>query len=606
MKKALLALLLLCGTVLAGTGDGTMPVAEIKTGMRGIGKTVFAGSTIEDFDFEVLDILPNFKSKRDLILVKLLGEKVEHTSVVAGMSGSPMYIDGKLIGALAYQVGPLFPKDPIAGVTPIAQMLDILERERTRNAELALNRGYNTDFVNMALGAKEVSLLALVPPRLTAGRAMGEVVALRTPLYFTGFESGALRLASSLLEGSGAQMINGGSAVETENSKVAPLEPGSAYAIVLVDGDMGLQATGTVTYVNEGQVIGMGHPFFNYGAVSLPMGTAKIVATLSSLMASTKLSTLTGVTGIVHQDRSSGVMGVEGEVPSMIPFDLSVESALGEINQYSFRVAEDRSLHSLTPIIFSIVMTNALESARMSVGNRTLQLEGSIELQGHAPIPLQNYFAGGTPGGFLTDGVQAAGELAATIGTLLANDFECPEIKSVKLTLEALPKKQLAHIERVEVNKTVVKPGESVRVTVHIREFQGKEHKVTHNVIIPDHVKARRIGIFAGSGVTLTRLEARTSPHRFRPKNFSQLVKMLNERRKNNFVFFQIRQPDQGVLVEGKESPGLPPSVLSVVRAQKSSGNLINLRDRVLLEESVQTEYAVSGGRNLWLSVEQK
>ncbi len=586
-----------------------MPVSEIEPGMRGIGKTVFAGDKIEEFDFEVLDILPNFRSKQDLILVKLDGEKVEHTNVVAGMSGSPMYIDGKLVGALSYRMG-VFLKDPIAGITPIRQMLDILDHEKTREAELAFNRGFNADYLDMAVGVKPATFAALTPPAVRATQSAAavqpQIRALEVPLLFSGFEETALRSASELFSGAGFKVYSGGSVSSVASSESTPLKPGDPYAVVLVDGDLGLQATGTVTYTDNGRILGMGHPFFNFGAVGLPMGKAKIVTTISSLMASTKLSALTEVVGTVHQDRTSGVMGVEGEIPRMIPVSLNVKSSFGEVNEFRFRVAEDRSLYSLTPLILGVVISNALESARMSVGNQTLKLDGAIRLKGHDPIPLQNFYAGSTPSGFQTDAVQATGAVAATLGSILSNNFENPDIESIELNFEALPRKQLAIIQRIEVDKTVVRPGMKVRLVAYVKEYQGAAHKVSHSLVLPATLDARKISIYVGSGATLTRLEARTTPQRFRPKNFEQLVELLNEQRKNNYVFFQVRQPDRGVLVDGRELPGLPPSVLSVIRQQKSSGTNTNLRDRVLVEESVQTQYAVTGGRNVWLRVEHK
>lgn len=589
--------------------DTIMPVSEIKPGMTGVGRTVFAGDKIEEFGFEVLDILPNFRSKRDLIIVKLLGEKVQYTNVVAGMSGSPMYIEGKLVGALAYRMG-VFLKDPIAGITPIEEMLEILAKEEIRGKELALNRGFNPDYLEMAVGTREITLESLVPPALSQrehSAAASEISRLHLPLFFSGFETNTVEMASHLFGQAGFEIHSiGGEVVSSLENTGKPLSPGSAYSVVLVDGDLGLQTTGTVTYAKDGNVIGMGHPFLNYGAVGLPMARSKIVTTISSLMASTKMSGLTEIIGTVHQDRTAGVMGVEGEAPKMIPVKLDVTTSLGETTEFKFRVAEDRSLNSLTPLVFSIVLSNALESARMSVGNQTLRLTGLINLKDQKPLPIENYYAGSPETSFITDGMQATGEVAATIGALLSNSYQSSDIESVQLSFEALPQKKLAFIQRLVTDKTVVRPGEKVRVTAYLKEYQGEVHKISESLTVPENLNVRRIGVFAGSGETLTRVEARSTPQRFQPNSFEKLVELLNARRKNNFVFFQIRQPDQGVMVDGAELPGLPPSVLSVIRAQKSSGNIVALRDRVLIEMQIETEYAVSGGRSLMLTVESK
>ena len=590
------------------TQEKMMPVSDIRTGMMGIGKTVFSGTKIEDFDFKVIDIIKNFKPRRDLILVQLVGEHVEHTGVVAGMSGSPMYIDGKLIGALSYRMG-LFQKEPIAGVTPIAQMMEIFAREKSRPEELAAARGLNEDLMDMAVGARDFDLQALLPPQFkttTRSASKASLVPLEIPFFFSGFESNFLDLSTGLFERMGLTVQQSGG-TETSVNQLMPstLKPGSAYSVVIVDGDLGIQATGTVTYTNGSQVLGMGHPFLNSGAMGLPMGEAKIVTTLSSSMASTKMANLTNIVGTIHQDRTTGVMGVTGEAPAMIPVNLRYSSKFQEPGEFRFRVAEDRSVRSLTPLIFNIVLTSALESARLSVGDQTLTLNGKINLQGDKAIDLNNYYAGSKPSDFLTDGVQVAGDVASTLGALLVNNFEIPKITSVDLNFQALPKKKLAIVERMRLDKTVVRPGDNLTITVFLQEYQGEMHRVKRTIKLPENLNAGRISLYVGSGSSLTHLEARTTPQKFKPQNFNQLLNLLNNRRKNNFVFFQLRARDKGILVSGEELPNLPPSILSVMQAQKASGSVLTLRDRVLSEEKQQVDFAVSGGRTVWLKVDK-
>jgi len=586
-----------------------MPVDEIRTGMEGVGRTVFAGTSIEEFKFEVLDVIRNFKPRRDLILVRLVGEHVEHTGVVAGMSGSPMYIDGKLIGALSYRLG-LFQKEPIAGVTPIAQMLEVVDREQSRAQELAAKRGLNDELVKMAVGARDFDLEVLLPPYFRNAADMtgtASFTPLEIPLYFSGFEPGAMNAAAQLFGRAGVTVQQGGGSAAGEGpNNSSGLPPGSAYSVVIVDGDLGIQATGTVTYRDGTRVLGMGHPFLNSGAVGLPMGEAKILTTLSSMMASTKMATLTNIVGTIHQDRTTGIMGVSGEVPDMIPVRLRFNSEFYALRDFNFRVAADRSLHSLTPLIFSIVLNSALESARMSVSNQTLVLDGKINLKDRESISVRNYYAGGRPSDFLTDGMEVIGEIAGIVGALLANDFETPEIESVQLDFHVLPQKKLALVQKLTVDKAVVRPGEQVTVSVLLREFQGEPTRVKQTLTIPENLTSNRISIYAGSGSSLTRQEARTAPQRFRPKSFEQLLGLLNRRRKNNFVFFQMRTLDKGVLRQGQELPNLPPSVLSVLKAQRSSGDVTSLRDRALSEQKVQVDYSVRGGKSIWLKVEKK
>jgi hypothetical protein len=594
----------------AFAGEAFLPLNQVQPGMRGVGLTVFAGSEIEEFEFEVLDILPNFRSKRDIILVKLIGEKVEHTGVVAGMSGSPVYIGGKLVGALAYRFG-LFTKEPIAGITPIDQMFEILDLDKARAEELAMNDGYNPQFLEMAVGVRDFSLEALVPPqwqrRETSISNFSQISQLDIPLIFSGFQSRSLQNVSNIFEGMGFEMVSaGGSFSTSETAREMTLQPGSAFSVVLVDGDFGIQATGTVTYRDGDLILGMGHPFLDFGAVDLPLAEAKILTTLTSLMASTKMSAQTQVVGTVHQDRTTGIMGVGGEPPDMLPVRVRFQSKLQKPSEFNFRIARDRSLNSFTPLIFSLVVSDALESARLSFGNATLQLDGKINLKEHEPISLQNYYAGSTPSSFITDGMEATAEIAATIGALLANDFETPKMESVELNFTSLPKKSLATVQRIEVDKTVVKPGDKIGLTVYVKEFQGKEVKLQRELLVPNEIESRRLTIFAGSGDMLRQLEFRSAPQKFRPRSFKQLLELLESRRKNNFLFFQLRESNKGVMVGGEEFPSLPPSILSVMNSQKSSGNVVLLRDRVVNEENVQLDFSISGGRTIALRVDPK
>ncbi|MFQ5823183.1 MAG: SpoIVB peptidase S55 domain-containing protein [bacterium] len=609
-KKVIAFLILLCIATESLAGEKFMPLSEIKPGMRGIAKTVFTGTKIEEFELEILDIIPNFRAKRSLILAKLLGDKIEKTGVVAGMSGSPVYIDGKLVGALSYRMG-IFLKEPITGITPIEEMLEIFDREKYRNQELASIQSYDSKYLEMAIGVRETNWENFIPPKFPILKSVhtsaSSISPLELPLIFSGFENSIVELSSQIFNGLGFKILQSGGTLSTnDEDNSSQLEPGDAVSVVIVDGDFGLQATGTVTYRDGDKILGLGHPFFNSGAVGLPMGRAKILTTLSSLMASTKLAAQTEIVGTIHQDRATGIMGVSGEAPKIIPVRMTFNSEIQEPVEFNFRVAQDRSIHSLTPLVLRIVLSNALESARLSTGNQTLRLNGRIVLKGHQDIQLQNYYAGSLPGSLVTDAIEATGEISAILGSLLSNNFELPEIESIDLNFTSLPQKSLATVQRIEIDKSVVKPGDKIDITVTLKEYQGSEHRIHHTLDIPDEITSKRIAIFTGSGSALTRVEFRNAPQKFSPKNFHQLVELLKKRRKNNFLFFQIRHSNKGVLIEGEELPSLPPSIRTVMNSQKTSGNVLSLRDRILIEDSVQVNYSISGGRTVWLRVESK
>jgi hypothetical protein len=490
-------------------------------------------------------------------------------------------------------------------------MFEIFDSEKYRSQELALNRGSDSKYLEIAVGVREPSLASFIPTKFQELRSIHSNASgfspLKLPLIFSGFESSGMELSSQIFDGLGFEILQSGGTISSyEEKNRGQLQPGSAFSVVIVEGDFGIQATGTVTYIDGDKILGMGHPIFDSGAVGLPMGRAKIVTTVSSLMASNKISANTDIIGTLHQDRTTGIMGVSGEAPKLIPIVMNFKSEFREPVEFNFRVAEDRSIRSITPLVFSLVLYNAIGSARLSSGDQTLLLNGQIKLKGKQDIRLQNFFAGGSPGTLITDAVEATGEISAILGSLLSNNFELPEIESIELDFTSLHKKNLAAVQRVEIDKSVVKPGEKINLTVTLKEYQGQEQRIQHTLEIPKDITSRRISIFAGSGSSLTQVEYRTSPQRFKPTNFDQLLTLLETRRRNNFLFFQVRLLDKGLLVEGEELPGLPPSIRNVMNSQKTSGNVISLRDRILIEDSVPVNYSVSGGRTVWLKVEPK
>lgn len=609
--RATLAAALALGVPSGWAQQKFMPLDEITPGMRGVARTVFAGSDVQEFELEIINILPNFSAKRDLILARLIGDTVEKTGVVAGMSGSPVYVDGRLIGAISYSMG-VFLKEPIAGITPIEQMTEIYEREKVWNQEMAYGRGFNPNFLDMAMGVKALDWQHFIPPGLQRLRerraAPGWIQPLSVPLIFSGFLPEMVRFAGDLFDGLGFEIMQGGGVTGTSNPETdfADLQPGSAFSLVLVDGDFGLQATGTVTHRDGGRILGMGHPVFDNGAVDLPLGKARVITTVPSLMFSTKITALSEVVGTIHQDRTTGLLGILGEEPGMIPVYLTYRSEFQSPVQYSFRLADDRSIYSFTPLILRIVLGNALRSARLAAADQTLRLDGKIVLENHEDITLENYYAGGLPETFLTDALEATGDLAAVLGALLSNEFEVPRIEAIKLNFHALPKKRLATIQRVEVEKTVVQPGDELSIRAVLKEYQGEEVFIDRTLKIPETVSSKVVTVFVGSGDTLTQLERRTKPQKFKPNTFQQLIELLDQRPKKNELYVQLYVRDSGLMVETEELPTLPPSVLSVMNTRRATGDIVALRSRVLVEDKTQLDYSVLGGKTVRLRVKPK
>jgi len=577
-----------------------MPLAEVKPGMAGVCHTVFRGDRPEEFPIEVVDIMRNFYPKRNLILIRLKGEKAEHTGVAAGMSGSPIYINGKMIGALSYSLG-IFLREPLAGVTPIEEMLEIINREDTRDRELAafVAPGPN-QFLEMSLGLAEMSWKNFLPQELLQRRSslIGAIRPIDLPLAFGGMQPEFVDLAAELLKPAGFQIIHGsagGSSLRRESDagfdaeSAALLQPGAAIGAVLMTGDADIEAIGTVSYRQDNRVLAFGHPFFDSGPVEMPISLAKILLIIPSDFGSFKMGASSSLVGTLRQDRTTGIFGVIGESPALTPMVVRYTDEAGKTSQFEFRFTEERTINTLMPLIMRFVLVNALESGRLATGENSLQLTGSIQLQNGPKINLDDFYPGFTPisgFGFLSGILKSTGEVAATLGAIMANNFQPAKLARVDLNFASIPGRRSAVIEQVWIDRGEVEPGDTVTVFARLKAFQGPEKLLHQKLVIPKNAESRYLTINVGSGDDMTQLELRSAPGRFVARNFQQLMSILQERRRNDFIYYQLRQPDQGLIIEGEQLSSLPPSIYSILQSQNLKGNSSFAREQVLSESS--------------------
>ena len=577
-----------------------MPLAEVKPGMTGVCHTVFRGDRPEEFPIEVVDIMRNFYPKRNLIIIRLKGEKAERTGVAAGMSGSPVYVNGKMIGALSYSLG-IFMREPLAGVTPIEEMLEIINREDTRDRELAafVAPGPN-QFLEMSLGLAEMSWENFLPQELLQRRSslIGAIRPIDLPLTFGGVQPKFVDLAAELLKPAGFQIINGsagGSFLRRESAagfdaeSAALLQPGAAIGAVLMTGDADIEAIGTVSYRQDNRVLAFGHPFFDSGPVEMPMSLAKILLIIPSDFGSFKMGASASLVGTLRQDRTTGIYGVIGESPTLTPMSVKYIDEAGKTSQFEFRFTEERTINTLMPLIMRFVLVNALESGRLATGENSLQLTGSVQLQNGPKINLDDFYPGFTPisgFGFLSGILKSTGEVASTLGAIMANNFQPAKLARVDLNFASIPGRRSAVIEQVWINRGEVEPGDTVTVFARLKAFQGPEKLLHQKLVIPKNAEGRFLTINVGSGDDMVQLELRTAPGRLVARNFQQLLSILQERRRNDFIYYQLRQPDQGLIIEGEQLSSLPPSIYSILQSQNLKGNSSFAREQVLSEIS--------------------
>src|SRR5579863_5512010 len=383
VKRFAIAATLLTAALLPGTARAAlsiMPLKEVRAGMHGTGKTVFNGDKIEDFQVEILGVLENTGPRESLILGRLSGGPLEHTGVMQGMSGSPVYIDGKLIGAVAMAFP--YAKDPIAGIRPIEEMLSVDNAPPRRIANL---RGL----------AQNSDVASLFPARAATGFGDTRMTEVATPLSLSGFTAAAVEQFAPRMRKLGLeprQGISTGGAPEDRMGDPSRIQPGSMISVELMTGDMSVGADGTVTAIDGNKVYAFGHRFLAVGPTDLPFTRSEVIALLANINTSFKISSGRELMGVISQDRNTAIEGTLGTRAALVPLDISVTQDTKHVETYHMRMVNDRFL---SPILFQMALFSAIDATERAAGVSTIAVHGSIEFENRKdPVLLQNLFAG--------------------------------------------------------------------------------------------------------------------------------------------------------------------------------------------------------------------
>jgi hypothetical protein len=598
---------------LAGLHAATplMSVAEIRPGMVGTGRTVFDGTHVEEFKAHILGILDNvIGSHRSLILARLEGGPLANTGVIAGMSGSPVYIDGRMIGAVSYALGS-FSKEPIAGITPIGEMTDATMLNEIRplgakvHVEFPLTRENLTAAFRKAFSwnrpfAERPDDLRLSGVTGVAGLSGSEVGTLlrpiATPLVMSGFGPEMTDLLGAAFREEGF-MPTGGSGAAFHNGEMpfdGPLKPGDAIGVELMNGDLMLGGTGTVTHIDGDRVYAFGHPMYNVGPVEYPMTRAYVYTVLPSLFSSTKLSSTGEVIGTFTQDRATAIAGRLGTGPRLIPLTMTLESDHGATRVFHFGLANDQLF---TPLMVNAGIANTLFSYERQLGASTFALRGTAKVKNHEPVTFENLFSGDMAA------VNASMYVAAPIAALMGNDYEKLDVDSIDLTVKATEEPKTATLERVWIDDPRPRAGRTVPLKVLLRTYRGEEIIRTLPIDIPANASGS-LSVMVSDGARLGQLEQREA-RLPQPRNVPQMIRTLNRTRRNDTLYVKLLGNDAGAVVNGEVLSSLPPSVLGVLEADKNGGNFNPLHSATLGEWELPTEHAVNGSRTLTIIVSQ-
>jgi len=593
-SMALAAAFAATSALAAAEPTGILSAGDLAPGMKGYGLSDLGdGKGVQRFDVEIVGLLKSYAPKQDLILARILGDTLERTGIIAGMSGSPIYVDGKLIGALAY--GWPFSREPICGITPIQSMLDIRKAPAAPPVPIGGAATRASAFVTAFRDRVFAEPLAtLVKPFKAETSSSGP-----SPLPLPVSLSGSLapgKLFGEVAEAAGWLVApSGASAPAAAGAATAsagsPLEPGSAVAAVLLSGDMVLSATGTVTWVEGNSLLAFGHPFLSMGPVDMPMARADVLTVLPSLYRSFKFSTTGSVLGSVSQDRSTGILGSFGEAPKMVPVTIRMGSEDFPTQTFRFQVVHNSML---TPILLAVAIDNVLTTLEKRAGERTIVWKSSIETS-ERTVRWDSVFSG------LSAKDDAVASLALLTNYLMANEFHDLAIRGVDVEIAHSDRLQSARVVHVEAQKERVHPGDAVPVWVDLEDFRGGPRRVVMTAKVPDDAPPGPMTVFVGDGNAATAYDLSLFPPD--PHSLDQVLDFLARIRPPNTLNLLAYRSAPGALVAGEPLAALPPSRVAILHDRGPGDGTPDLSYLRLQSESVEQPVPVAGSARLSLEV---
>jgi hypothetical protein len=590
-----------------------MPIDEIKPGMVGIGRTIFEGTDLQEFKAHIIGILRNVQGPhRNLILARLEGGPLAKTGVAAGMSGSPVYIDGRLIGAVSYSIG-AFPTEAIAGITPIAEMKDATQMTRRTGSQARIELPITREGLTAALAAtyRRIAPFANRPADVqviglpaSAGAQLGAMLRpISSPLVISGFEPESAELLAGAFAGAGFTPVLGGAiggqaAAELKMLTGVPRE-GDAVGVSLIGGDLEMGATGTITHIDGDRIYAFGHPFFNLGPSQFPMTRAYVHTMLPSLMSSFKISSMGEVIGTMQQDRATAIAGTLGKGPAVIPMTVALNSTREDgtaSRSFTYQLANDQLF---SPLLAYIALANTISAYERQFGAATFTVKSRARIKGHSDLTVEDVFTGDNAT------LGAATAVAGPITMLLGNDREPVTVNGLDVSIEASEKPRSVTIERVWLDEVRPRAGRTVPLKVLTRSYRGEEKISTVPIEIPANVSGP-LSILVTDGRQLNVMEQRDLRRSLQPQTVAQMIRVLNDTRRNNRIYIRLLNGRPGAVVNGEVLTALPPSILSVLEGDSNGGSYTPIRSAAVGQWEVPMDSAVVGSRTLAIDVEAR
>jgi hypothetical protein len=583
--------------------EGVMPLSEVRPGMQGVGRTVFEGARVDEFGVRILGVLENALGPRQsVIIARLAGGPLAETGVIAGMSGSPVFVDRRLIGAVAYAFP--FGKEPIAGITPIGEMMEATRSVNPRAVSTRFHArasagGFAAPLDRAALAESLRRPLRSIAagPTPEGPRGGATLIPIALPLVFSGFEPDTFEWARGVFSASGFAPMLGGNAGAAAVGEIPQLAPGAAVGVSLIEGDLDLSVTGTITHIDHDRVYAFGHPFYNLGPTQFPLKRAWVYTVFPSLQVSWRIAAPMEPVGTMDQDRTTAIAGRLGAAPRMIPVEVRLRSARAEERTFRYRMVDDELL---TPLLAYVSLVSVLQGHERTFGASTLRVAARLELADGREVRVGDVLAADKPA------EQAAAVLAGPLALLVGNDFEKVLIGRLDVTVDAEETVRSAEIVRAWVDaRQPLRRGSQAPVRVELRTHRGELLERTLPLTIPANAPAGSYSLLVADAATMDAVEQRELRQPFVPRDLPQLLRALNKLRAGNELYARLTRPGPGAIVGGEYLPALPGSVLSVLGSSIQGASVIALANATVWTHHEPTDYAVSGSRQITISVER-
>jgi hypothetical protein len=568
------------------SSQAVLPLGEVVPGQIALAKTVFRGTEIDTFSIEIVSVVHRVGPDRDLILGRALGPKLQRWGVAEGMSGSPVYVDGKLVGAISSSW--TFAREPLLGITPAEQMA----REARQDPGSSSRRApANPDRSSAAPSSPGRDLLEGRAPPSPSGAGP---IPIRSPLVMAGFDRRLVALAAEMFEPWGFTVTEGGGAGAAETG--GEIEPGATLGVRLVGGDANMTAIGAVTRVEGDEVHAWGHPFFQMGEVEFPLVQGYIHAIVPSQFMSFKLGSGAKTVGSITADRRSGVFGRLGVLPRLTHVELEVTRG-GEQRSYQFELARNRFL---TPPLLGITATNAILAQGGLAAEETVRFRQRLVLADGRETAVETLFAG------TRTLPQIAALLSEAARVLALNPFEEVLLDRVEASVVFEPEVRLALLTEATVDRDPLEPGDVLRGGFTLRDWRGGEKRHRFSIPLPERAREGRYLLLVADAPTAEMYEAERAPRSAAPRDLDELLERIQRLRQPSEVHLLLYRASQGVLIDGRPLPDLPPSTLAVMRSAARSGTEAGLPAELVAEQRVPLDRLVQGGHTILLEVRKE